>query len=74
LELRGEGTLMNKDQKGRSDLKLASLRRDRELVQLARETAYDIVDADPELADNEELRQELTLFLRPEDEEFLFKS
>ena len=74
LELRGEGTLMNKDQKGRSDLKLASLRRDRELVQLARETAHEIVDSDPELADNEELRQELTLFLRPEDEEFLFKS
>jgi ATP-dependent DNA helicase RecG len=74
LELRGEGTLMNKDQKGRSDLKLASLRRDRELVQLARETAYDIVDSDPELADHPELRQELGLFLRPEDEEFLFKS
>ena len=74
LELRGEGTLMNKDQKGRTDLKLASLRRDRELVQLARETAYEIVDADPDLADNEELRQELSLFLRPQDEEFLFKS
>jgi ATP-dependent DNA helicase RecG len=74
LELRGEGTLMNKDQKGRSDLKLASLRRDRELVQLARETAYEIVDSDPELADHPELRQELGLFLRPEDEEFLFKS
>ncbi|MEY3618445.1 MAG: ATP-dependent helicase RecG [Actinomycetota bacterium] len=74
LELRGEGTLMNKDQKGRSDLKLASLRRDRELVQLARETAYEIVDADPDLANHPELRQELGLFLRPEDEEFLFKS
>ncbi len=32
LELRGEGTLMSTLQKGRSDLKLASLRRDRELV------------------------------------------
>ena len=32
LELRGEGTLMSTAQKGRSDLKLASLRRDRELV------------------------------------------
>ncbi|NDE81777.1 MAG: ATP-dependent DNA helicase RecG, partial [Actinobacteria bacterium] len=74
LELRGEGTLMNKDQKGRSDLKLASLRRDRELVQLAREAAHEIVDADPELTNNTELRSELALFLRPEDEEFLFKS
>ncbi|MFZ9158249.1 MAG: helicase-related protein, partial [Ilumatobacteraceae bacterium] len=74
LELRGEGTLMNKDQKGRSDLKLASLRRDRELVQLAREAAHEIVDTDPELSKNTELRSELALFLRPEDEEFLFKS
>ena len=32
LDLRGEGTLMNTAQKGRNDLKLASLRRDRELV------------------------------------------
>ena len=32
LDLRGEGTLMSTAQKGRSDLRLASLRRDRELV------------------------------------------
>ncbi len=49
LELRGEGTLMSTSQKGRSDLKLASLRRDRKLVELAREVAFEIVDADPEL-------------------------
>ena len=48
LELRGEGTLMTTAQKGRSDLKLASLRRDRELVRLAREAAFEIVDADPD--------------------------
>ena len=40
---------MNTAQKGRSDLKLASLRRDRELVALAREVAFEIVDADPML-------------------------
>ena len=74
LELRGEGTLMNKEQKGRSDLKLASLRRDRELVEMAREAAFAIVDADPSLVDHAGLREELELFLRPEDEEFLFKS
>ena len=50
LELRGEGTLMSTAQKGRSDLKLASLRRDRELVELAREAAFEIVDADPDLS------------------------
>jgi ATP-dependent DNA helicase RecG len=74
LELRGEGTLMNKEQKGRSDLKLASLRRDRELVELAREAAYEIVDPDITLSKKPELRAELSMFLRPEDEEFLFKS
>ncbi|MFM8847255.1 MAG: ATP-dependent DNA helicase RecG, partial [Actinomycetota bacterium] len=74
LELRGEGTLMNKEQKGRTDLKLASLRRDRELVQLAREAAHAIIDSDPDLAENGEPRDESELFLRPQDEEFLFKS
>ena len=74
LELRGEGTLMNKEQKGRSDLKLASLRRDRELVELAREAAYEMVDPDINLTKQPEIRAELSMFLRPEDEEFLFKS
>ena len=41
---------MSTAQKGRSDLRLASLRRDRELVRLAREAAFEIVDADPTLA------------------------
>ena len=36
-------------QKGRSDLKLASLRRDKELVARAREVAFAIVDSDPQL-------------------------
>jgi ATP-dependent DNA helicase RecG len=74
LELRGEGTLMNKEQKGRSDLKLASLRRDRELVELARLVAQRIVDDDEMLERHADLRDEITLFLSPEDEEFLFKS
>ena len=74
LDLRGEGTLMNKEQKGRSDLKLASLRRDRELVSLAREVAYQLVGEDPTLNAHPSLRDELVIFLRPEDEEFLHKS
>ena len=32
------------------------------------------IDADPDLSVNAELREESNLFLRPEDEEFLFKS
>ena len=74
LELRGEGTIMNTAQKGRNDLKLASMRRDRELVSLAREAAFDIVDSDPSLDDHRLLLDELQLLFSSEDEEFLFKS
>ncbi len=74
LELRGEGTLMSTSQKGRSDLKLASLRRDRNLVELAREAAFEIVDADPHLAEHPTLADELALLFTDSDEEFLTKS
>ncbi len=49
LELRGEGTILGTRQKGATDLKLASLRRDKALVATAREVAFDLVDADPGL-------------------------
>jgi ATP-dependent DNA helicase RecG len=68
LDLRGEGTIMNTSQTGRNDLKLASLRRDRELVSLAREAAFAIVDADPALRGHPDLRDELALFFSDEDE------
>ena len=74
LDLRGEGTLMSTAQKGRSDLRLASLRRDRELVRLAREAAFSIVDADPQLEGNGDLLDELRLLLSEEDAEFLTRS
>jgi len=74
LELRGEGTLMNTAQKGRNDLKLASLRRDRELVEQAREVAFALVDADPLLDRSPLLLDELRVVFDPQDEEFLFKS
>ena len=74
LELRGEGTLMNSMQKGASDLKLASLRRDRDLIDMAREAAFSIVDSDPTMISNAGLLDELDLLLTPEDAEFLFKN
>jgi ATP-dependent DNA helicase RecG len=74
LDLRGEGTLMSTSQKGRSDLKLASLRCDRNLVELAREAAFEIVDADPELARHPDLADELALVFSESDEAFLAKS
>ena len=73
LELRGEGTLMNTAQKGSSDLKLASLRTDRDLIEWARQAAFDIVGQDPTLEKHVALRDELALLLSPQDEEFLFK-
>ena len=74
LDLRGEGTIMNTAQKGRSDLRLASLRRDRELVAQAREVAFELVDPDPTLARQPILADELRLLFSSDDEAFLFKS
>jgi ATP-dependent DNA helicase RecG len=65
---------MNTAQKGRNDLKLASLRRDRELVSLARDAAFEVVDGDPLLDDHPVLLDELRLLFSTEAEEFLFKS
>jgi ATP-dependent DNA helicase RecG len=72
LELRGEGTIMGERQKGRSDLKLASLRRDREWVERAREAAFAIVDGEG-LDAHPDLLAEVALFLDEEDQEFLLK-
>ena len=73
LDLRGEGTILGERQKGRNDLKLASLRRDREVVGQARQAAIELVDADPHLAAHPELAAELELFVEPADAEFLLK-
>ena len=74
LELRGEGTIMGERQKGRTDLKLASLRRDREWVEHARDVAFELVDADPMLARHQELAHEVESFLDDDEREFLLKS
>ena len=73
LELRGEGTLMSTAQKGAGDLKIASFVRDKRLIVQAREAAFAILDTDPTLAKHPELADELSLFLAPEEKEFLFK-
>ncbi|HUQ38846.1 MAG TPA: ATP-dependent DNA helicase RecG [Acidimicrobiales bacterium] len=74
LELRGEGTILGVRQKGRTDLKLASLRRDRDLVARAREVAFAIVDSDPLLAGHPDLAEEIRSLVEPDEAEFLFKS
>ena len=74
LDLRGEGTLMGERQKGRNDLKLASLRRDREWVEKAREVAFELVDADPDLSHSSVIAEEVRLFLGEDDADYLLKS
>ena len=74
LDLRGEGTLMGERQKGRNDLKLASLRRDRVWVERARQVAFDLIDGDPDLSGHPALRDEVGAFLADEDADFLLKS
>jgi ATP-dependent DNA helicase RecG len=73
LDLRGEGTIMGERQKGQNDLKLASLRRDREWVVRAREAAIEILDDDPDMSRHELLAEEVELLLREDDTEFLLK-
>ena len=74
LKLRGEGTIMSVNQKGQSDLTLASLQRDLELIQWARDAAVRLITADPTLSELPLLRDELDLLFSDRDEEFLFKS
>lgn len=74
LDLRGEGTIMGERQKGRNDLRLASLVTDREWVGVAREVAIQIIDDDPELEAHPELSDEIALLLGDDEAEFLLKS
>src|SRR5690606_9279381 len=74
LDLRGEGTVMGERQKGRNDLKLASLRRDREWVERAREVAVELVGDGTGLEAHPLLVEELDLVLDEVDREVLAKS
>ncbi|MGA2208530.1 MAG: ATP-dependent DNA helicase RecG [Acidimicrobiales bacterium] len=76
LDLRGGGTVLGSRQKGRTDLKLASLRHHRDLVMRAREVATAIMDDDPELVapENHLLWTEVELFVSEEERQFLFRS
>jgi ATP-dependent DNA helicase RecG len=70
LDLRGEGTLMADRQSGRNDLKLASLKRDREWVERARTLAFTLVDTGLDAP----WRDELRLFIDESDAEWLVRS
>lgn len=74
LDLRGEGTIWGERQKGRNDLKLASIKRDEKVVKQARRAAESILDADPSLESHTELLDELRAFVEDKDDEFLLKN
>ncbi|MDO8736808.1 MAG: ATP-dependent DNA helicase RecG [Thermoleophilia bacterium] len=61
LEIRGEGQLFGARQSGLPDLRLARLARDQEVLKLAREKAFELVETDPELKrpENALLRDEV---------------
>ena len=74
LQLRGEGTILGARQKGRSDLRLARLIGDQDLVVQAREMAVSLVGEDPALTEHERLVEELRIFIDDDEAEFLFMS
>jgi ATP-dependent DNA helicase RecG len=74
LELRGEGTILGARQKGRSDLTLAKLYSDQDLVVDARAIAEELVADDPGLEGHGLLVDELRIFIDEDEAEFLFKS
>jgi len=74
LDLRGEGTIMGERQKGRNDLRLASLRRDREWVEAARAEALRMVGDGDGMAAYPELADEVSLFMADDESDFLLKS
>jgi ATP-dependent DNA helicase RecG len=73
LDLRGEGTVMGERQKGRNDLRLASLRRDREWVEIARRVALDLVGDGDGLVGHPALAEEVDVLLADDSEAFLLK-
>ncbi len=73
LDLRGEGTLLGARQRGRSDLRLASLRNDEDLLLAARDVASVMVSRDG-LSGEPEMVDELRLFVDDEEADYLFKS
>ncbi len=73
LEIRGSGEVFGERQAGLGDLKLGRLPRDTKYVEFARTTAEQLLDADPDLARNRALKEEVEDLLG-DDVEFLFKS
>ncbi len=74
LELRGEGTILGDRQSGRSDLKLASILRDRDLVGHARRHAAGLIAQDPYLENHPWLTREIRALFGEEEVSYLLRS
>ena len=59
LRLRGEGTLFDIRQSGMPDLRLARLAEDTDIVRRARTEAFALIESDPDLSENRDLRAEM---------------
>jgi ATP-dependent DNA helicase RecG len=65
---------MGTEQKGKNDLKIASLRRDKEWVEHARSVAKSLLNSSQQGEDITLLVEEMNLFFKEEEVEYLFKS
>jgi ATP-dependent DNA helicase RecG len=76
VELRGEGTLFGVKQSGRNDLKLASILRDGNLIELAQQVATDfVVRAESDIELRQVIEAELSILeVRVDDSEGIFRS
>ena len=75
LELRGAGNILGSEQSGgMSDFRVAEIMRDRDLLELARHVATEILDKDPELESHPALRMEISSIVGEQQSEWLFKS
>jgi ATP-dependent DNA helicase RecG len=72
LEMRHEGTLLGARQQGRSDLKLASLKKDAALLVSARDFAASLVERGEDALSD--LIDELKLFVDSDEAAYLFRS
>ena len=70
--MRGEGTLLGSRQRGRSDLVLAKLKSDQDLLESAHEMAAFMVAAGGDVL--EAMEDELRLFVDEDEATYLFKS
>ncbi len=74
LELRGEGTVLGGRQAGRTDLKVASLSHDRDLVLEARQHARALIAQDRSLEHHPRLRAMLQALFGDDEADFLLRS